>query len=126
MLNPNVGLLDIGGVQCSGVVSPFSVLDLPVLGATTSYTTAATYGMGCLSPDIAVKYPVSCHLLPDPPSRTPEAYESQATVWWRRFCQGTCWISYVPGIWREMRIGKTFSFRATTKVVGARIPPRER
>ena len=42
MLNPNVGLLDIGGVQCSGVVSPFSVLDFPVLGATTSYRTATT------------------------------------------------------------------------------------
>ena len=42
MLNPNVGLLDIGGVQCSGVVSPFSVLDLPVLGATTSYRTSTT------------------------------------------------------------------------------------
>ena len=42
MLNPNVGLLDMGGVQCSGVVSPFSVLDLPVLGATTSYRTSAT------------------------------------------------------------------------------------
>ena len=42
MLNPNVGLLDIAGVQCSGVVSPFGVLDLPVLGATTSYRTATT------------------------------------------------------------------------------------
>ena len=42
MLNPNVGLLDIGGVQCSGVVGPFSVLDLPVLGATTSYRTSTT------------------------------------------------------------------------------------
>ena len=42
MLNPNVVLLDIGGVQCSSVVSPFSVLDLPVLGATTSYRTSTT------------------------------------------------------------------------------------
>ena len=42
MLNPNVGLLDICGVQCSGVVTPFSVLDLPVLGATTSYRTSTT------------------------------------------------------------------------------------
>ena len=31
--------------------------------------------MGCLSPDIAVKYPLSRHPLPDPPSRTPEEYE---------------------------------------------------
>ena len=43
MLNPDVGLLDIGGVQCSGVVSPFSVLDLPVLGATTSHRTSTTF-----------------------------------------------------------------------------------
>ena len=42
MLNPDVGLLDLGGVQCSGIVSPFSVLDLPVLGATTSYRTSTT------------------------------------------------------------------------------------
>ena len=33
-------------------------------------------GMGCPSPDLAVKYPVSRHPLPDPPSRTPEEYES--------------------------------------------------
>ena len=42
MLNPNVRLLHIGRVQCSGVVSPFSVLDLLVLGATTSYRTSTT------------------------------------------------------------------------------------
>ena len=39
MLNCNLGLLDIEEAQCSGVVSPFSVLDLPMLGATTSYRT---------------------------------------------------------------------------------------
>ena len=33
-------------------------------------------GMGCPSPNIAMKYPVSRHLLPDPPSRTPEEYEA--------------------------------------------------
>ena len=33
-------------------------------------------GIGCLSPDIAVKYPVSRHPLPEPPSRTPEEYEA--------------------------------------------------
>ena len=33
-------------------------------------------GMGFPSPDIAVKYPVSRHLLPDPPSRTPKEYEA--------------------------------------------------
>ena len=33
-------------------------------------------GMGCPSPHIAVKYPVSRHPLPDPPSRTPEEYEA--------------------------------------------------
>ena len=34
------------------------------------------HGMGCPSPDIAVKYTVSRHPLPDPPSRTPEEYEA--------------------------------------------------
>ena len=33
-------------------------------------------GMGCPSPDIAVKYPVPRHPLPDSPSRTPEEYEA--------------------------------------------------
>ena len=33
-------------------------------------------GMGCPLPDIALKYPVSRHPLPDPPSRTPEEYEA--------------------------------------------------
>ena len=33
-------------------------------------------GMSCPSPDIAVKYPVSRHLLPDPPSRTPDKYDA--------------------------------------------------
>ena len=32
--------------------------------------------MGCPSPHIAVKYPMSRHPLPDPPSRTPEEYEA--------------------------------------------------
>ena len=32
--------------------------------------------MACPSPNIAVKYPVSRHPLPDPPSRTPEEYEA--------------------------------------------------
>ena len=32
--------------------------------------------MGCPSPNIAVKYPVSQHPLQDPPSRTPEEYET--------------------------------------------------
>ena len=32
-------------------------------------------GMGCPSPNIAEKYPVSRHSLPDSPSRTPEEYE---------------------------------------------------
>ena len=32
--------------------------------------------MGCPSPDIALKYPVSRRPLPDPPSRTPEEYEA--------------------------------------------------
>ena len=42
MLNPNVGVLDIGGVQCSGIVNPFSVLDFPFLGASTSYKISTT------------------------------------------------------------------------------------
>ena len=33
-------------------------------------------GTGCPSQDTAVKYPVSRHPLPDPPSRTPEEYEA--------------------------------------------------
>ena len=33
-------------------------------------------GMGCPSPDIAMKYPVSRHPLPDPRSRTPDEYEA--------------------------------------------------
>ena len=33
-------------------------------------------GMGCPSLDIAVKYLLSRHPLPDPPSRTPEACEA--------------------------------------------------
>ena len=85
--------------------------------------------MGCPSPDIAVKYPVSRHPLPDPPSRTPEEYEAKG------YCLSMVEDVlpgdlvdqlYVPCIWREMRIAKTFSFRATTTVVGAGKPPRER
>ena len=49
ILNPNVGLLDTSGVQCSGVVSPFSVLDSPVSGATTSYRTSTTLLTAALS-----------------------------------------------------------------------------
>ena len=37
--------------------------------------------MGCPSPDIAVKYPVSRHPLPDAPSRTPEDYEARGYRW---------------------------------------------
>ena len=33
-------------------------------------------GMGCLSPNIVVKCPVSRHPLPEPPSRSPKAYET--------------------------------------------------
>ena len=33
-------------------------------------------GMGCSSPDFEVKYPVSQHPLPDPPSRSAEEYEA--------------------------------------------------
>ena len=40
MLSPSLGLLDIGGVQCSGIVSPYGVLDLPLLGVTTSHKTS--------------------------------------------------------------------------------------
>ena len=43
-LMPSLSLrpLDICGVQCDCVVSPYSVLDLPVLGPTTSYRTSTT------------------------------------------------------------------------------------
>ena len=52
---------------------------IPDLTQSTVFVTQDAFfalGMGCPSPDIAVKYPVSRHLLPDPPSRTPEAYEA--------------------------------------------------
>ena len=45
----------------------------------TFFVTQDTFfalGMGCPSPEIALKYPVSRHPLPDPPSGTPEEYEA--------------------------------------------------
>ena len=59
-----------------GVVHPFHHRDLthPTIFVTQDEFFAL--GMGCPSPDIAVKYPVSRHPLPDPPSRTPEEYEA--------------------------------------------------
>ena len=56
---------------------------IPDLTQPTIFVTQDAFfalGMGCParrpSPDIAVKYPVSRHPLPDPPSRTPEEYEA--------------------------------------------------
>ena len=49
-------------------------LTQPTIFAT--HDTFFALGMGCPSQDIAVKYPMSWHPLPDPPSRTPEAYEA--------------------------------------------------
>ena len=65
---------------------------------------------------------IRCRIRPLGP---PRSTRPQATVWWRAFSHRTSWISCVPCSWRERRIGKTFSFRATTKVVGAGKPPRE-
>ena len=52
---------------------------IPDLTQPTIFVTQDTFfalGTGCPSPDIAVKYPVSRHPLPHPPSRTPEEYEA--------------------------------------------------
>ena len=52
---------------------------IPDLTQPTIFVTRDAFfalGMGCLSPDMAVNYPVSRHPLPDPPSRTPEEYEA--------------------------------------------------
>ena len=49
MLTPSLGPLVIGGVQCSGIVSPYSVLDFSVLGASTSYKTSTTFLTKALS-----------------------------------------------------------------------------
>ena len=45
----------------------------------TQYTFFAL-GMACPSPGIAIKYPVSRHPLPDPPSRTSEEYEATGYI----------------------------------------------
>ena len=52
---------------------------IPDLTQPTIFVTQEAFfalDLGCPSPDIAVKYPVSRHPLPDPPSRTPEEYEA--------------------------------------------------
>ena len=90
---------------------------IPDLTQPTIFVTQDTFfalGMGCPSPDIAMKYPVSRH----PPRRM----RPPATVCWRTLCHRTWWMSCVPCIWRKRRIGRTFSFRATTKVVGTGKP----
>ena len=52
---------------------------IPDLTQPTFFVTKATFfalGMGCPSPDIAAKYPLSRRPLPDLPSRTPGEYEA--------------------------------------------------
>ena len=52
---------------------------IPDLTHPTIFVTQGAFfalGMGCVSPDIALKYPVSRHPMPDPPSSTPEEYEA--------------------------------------------------
>ena len=68
-----------GGIQFVGWRETLKGPAIPDLTQPTIFVTRDAFfalGMGCPSPDIAAKYPVSCHLLPDPPSRTPEAYEA--------------------------------------------------
>ena len=65
--------------------------DWSAYGAIQSVTQEAFFalGMGCLSPDITVKYPVSRHPCRIRPLRPPRRMRPQATVCWRTFCHRT-------------------------------------
>ena len=66
-----------GAIQSVGRRETLKGSAIPDLTEPTIFVTQDAFlalGMGCPSPDIAVKYPVLRHPLPDPPSRTPEEY----------------------------------------------------
>ena len=68
-----------GAIQSVGRRETFKGLSIPDLTQPTIFVTHDEFfalRTGCPSPNIAVKYPVSHHLLPGPPSRTPEEYEA--------------------------------------------------
>ena len=68
-----------GAIQSVGRRETLNEPAIPNLRQPTIFVTKDTFfalGMGCPLPDIAVKYPVSRHPLPDPPSRNPEEYEA--------------------------------------------------
>ena len=68
-----------GAIRSVGRREALKGLAIPYLTQLTISVTQDDFfalGMGCPSPDIAVKYPVSRHPLPDPPSRTPEECEA--------------------------------------------------
>ena len=68
-----------GAIQSVGQRETLKGPSIPDLTQPTMFVTQDEFfalGMGCPSRDIAVKYPVSRHPLPDPPSRTPEEYEA--------------------------------------------------
>ena len=69
-----------GAIQSLGRRETLKGPAIPDLTQPTIFVTQDAFfalAMGCPSPGIAVKYPVSRHPLPDPPSRTPE--EDEAT-----------------------------------------------
>ena len=102
---------------------------IPDLTQPTIFVTQDAFfalGMGCASPDIAVKYPVSRHPLPDPPSRTPGEFEATGyrlveDILPRDLVDQLCALqSEGEENWQDIFL------TATTKVVGAGKPPRER
>ena len=71
--------LAYGAIQSVGRGEALKGPSIPDLTQPTIFVTHDEFfalGMGCPSPNIAVKYPMSQHPLPDPPSRTPEEYEA--------------------------------------------------
>ena len=71
--------LAYGAMQSLGRRETLKGPAIPDLTQPTIFVTHDTFfalGMGCSSPDIAAKYPVSRHPLSEPPSRTPEEYEA--------------------------------------------------
>ena len=68
-----------GAIQSVGGRETWKGPAIPDLAQPTIFVPQDAFfalGMGCPSQDIAVKYPVSRHPFPDPPSRTPEEYEA--------------------------------------------------
>ena len=118
-----------GAIQSVGRRETLKGPPIPNLTQPTIFLTQDAFfalGMGCPSLDIAVKYPESRHPLPDPPSRTPEEYEATGY----RLVEDILPQDLVDELCALQLEGeenlRTFSFRATTKVVGAGKPPQER